>query len=34
VKGRALFIYFSTGGTAWWNGLFHIRFDRLLKVIH
>ena len=33
VKGRALFIYFSTGGTAWWNGLFHIRFDRLLKVI-
>ena len=34
VKGRALFIYFSTAGTAWWNGLFHIRFDRLLKVIH
>ena len=33
VKGRALFIYFSTGGTAWWNGLFHIRFDRLLRVI-
>jgi signal peptidase I len=33
VKGRALFIYFSTGGTAWWNGLFHIRFGRLLKVI-
>jgi signal peptidase I len=34
VKGRALFIYFSTAGTTWWNGLFHIRFDRLLKVIH
>jgi len=34
VKGRALFIYFSTAGTSWWNGLFHIRFDRLLKVIH
>ena len=34
VKGRALFIYFSTAGTAWWNGLFHVRFDRLLKVIH
>ena len=33
VKGRALFIYFSTAGTAWWNGLFHIRFDRLLRVI-
>ena len=33
VKGRALFIYFSTAGTAWWNGLFHVRFDRLLKVI-
>ena len=34
VKGRALFIYFSTAGTAWWNELFHVRFDRLLKVIH
>jgi len=34
VKGRALFIYFSTAGTAWWNGLLHVRFDRLLKVIH
>ena len=34
VKGRALFIYFSTAGTAWWNGLFHVRFDRLFKVIH
>ena len=34
VKGRALFIYFSTAGTTWWNGLFHVRFDRLLKVIH
>jgi len=34
VKGRAPFIYFSTAGTAWWNGLFHVRFDRLLKVIH
>ena len=34
VKGRALFIYFSTAGTAWWNGVFHVRFDRLLKVIH
>jgi len=34
VKGRALFIYFSSAGTAWWNGLFHVRFDRLFKVIH
>jgi signal peptidase I len=34
VKGRALFVYFSTGGTAWWNGVFHIRFNRLLKAIH
>jgi len=34
VKGRALFIYFPTGGTAWWNGFLHVRFDRLLKVIH
>ena len=34
VKGRALFIYFSTAGTTWWNGVLHIRFDRLLKAIH
>jgi signal peptidase I len=34
VKGRALFIYFSTGGTQWWDGLFHVRFERLFKVIH
>jgi signal peptidase I len=33
VKGRALFIYFSTAGTTWWNGLFHVRFERLLKPI-
>jgi len=33
VKGRALFIYFSTAGTTWWNGLFHIRFNRLFRVI-
>jgi signal peptidase I len=33
VKGRALFIYFSSAGTSWWNGLFHIRFDRLFKAI-
>ena len=33
VKGRALFIYFSTAGQHWWDGLFHIRFRRLLKAI-
>ncbi len=33
VKGRALFIYFSTAGTKWWNGMFHVRFNRLFKVI-
>ena len=33
VKGRALFIYFSTGGQQWWDGLFHVRFERLFKVI-
>jgi signal peptidase I len=33
VKGRAMFIYFSTAGDKWWNGLFKIRFDRMFKVI-
>jgi len=33
VKGRALFIYFSTAGQNWWDGLFHVRFDRLFKGI-
>jgi signal peptidase I len=33
VKGRALFIYFSTAGTTWWNGILHVRFQRLLKPI-
>ena len=33
VKGRALFIYFSTGGQQWWDGLFHIRFERLFRRI-
>jgi signal peptidase I len=33
VKGRALFIYFSTAGNTWWNGLFHVRFNRLFKAI-
>lgn len=33
IKGRALFIYFSTGGQQWWDGLFHVRFERLFRVI-
>jgi signal peptidase I len=33
IKGRAMFIYFSTSGDQWWNGLFHIRFDRFLRII-
>jgi signal peptidase I len=34
VKGRAMFIYFSTGGDHWWNALFGVRFDRLFRPIH
>ena len=33
VQGRAMFIYFSTAGDQWWNGIFHIRFDRLFRPI-
>jgi signal peptidase I len=33
VKGRALFIYFSTAGQNWWDGLLHVRFSRLFKGI-
>ena len=34
VKGRAMFIYFSTGGDQWWNGLFNIRVRRMFRIIH
>ena len=34
VQGHAMFIYFSTGGTQWWNGIFNIRFNRMLRPIH
>ena len=34
VKGRAMFIYFSTAGTNLWNFLLDIRFGRLLRPIH
>ena len=33
AKGRAMFIYFSTGGDRWWNALFNVRFDRLFRPI-
>jgi signal peptidase I len=33
VKGRAVFIYFSTGSKHWWDMFFHIRWNRLLKVL-
>ena len=31
VKGRAVFIYFSTGSKHWWDMFFHIRWSRLLR---
>ncbi len=34
VQGHAMFIYFSTSGDQWWNGLFNIRFDRMFRPIH
>ncbi len=34
VQGRAMFIYFSTAGDKWWNGIFNIRFDRMFRPIH
>lgn len=34
VKGRALFLYFSTGSKHWWDMPFYIRWNRLLRPIH
>ncbi|MEQ1834187.1 MAG: signal peptidase I [Candidatus Eisenbacteria bacterium] len=34
VKGRALFLYFSTGSKSWWDMPFYIRWNRLLRPIH
>jgi signal peptidase I len=34
VKGHAMFIYFSTSGDQWWNGMFNIRFERMFRPIH
>lgn len=33
VKGRALFIYFSTASKHWWDMPFFIRWDRLFRII-
>ena len=33
VKGRAVFIYFSTSGDQWWNAMFNVRFERLFRPI-
>ena len=33
VKGRAMFIYFSTSGDQWWNGLFNVRVNRMFRPI-
>ena len=33
VKGHAMFIYFSTSGDQWWNGLFNIRVGRMFSPI-
>jgi len=33
VKGRAMFIYYSTGGNSWWNYLLKTRFDRMFRPI-
>jgi signal peptidase I len=33
VKGRAVFIYFSTGARSWWDLFFHVRWNRLLRVL-
>lgn len=34
VKGRALFLYFSTASKHWWDMPFYIRWERLFRRIH
>jgi signal peptidase I len=34
VKGRALFIYFSTASQHWWSMPFYVRWERLFRMIH
>ncbi len=33
VKGKAMFIYYSTGGNSWWNYLLDTRFNRMFRPI-
>jgi signal peptidase I len=33
VKGRAMFIYYSTGGDSWFNYVLDTRFDRMFRPI-
>ena len=33
VKGRALFIYFSTASQHWWDMPFYVRWERLFRLI-
>lgn len=34
VKGRAMFLYWSTAGRHWWDAAFHLRWERLLRPLH
>ena len=34
VKGRALFIYFSTASQHWWDMPFYVRWERLFRILH
>jgi len=34
VKGRALFIYFSTASQHWWDMPFYVRWNRIFRVLH
>ena len=34
VKGRALFIYFSTASQHWWDMPFFVRWERLFRILH
>ena len=34
VKGRAMFIYFSTASQHWWDMPFFIRWSRLFRILH
>lgn len=34
VKGRAMFLYFSTAAEHWYDMFLHIRWDRFFRVLH